>query len=326
MNLFATHLTALAYWRSQRRLQSYVLSAARPSTDKAPSTAEAKELCGGALGAELPVHISVGSQAARVKSPFVACHVWPGPLSARSFVRLEPGVYVSSPEALFVQMAALVDVLDLLLLGFELCGGYAPSDLDARGFESRSPLTSVAALRRYVAKCRGLHGVKKAQMALRHIADGAASPMETAAVMLLTLPTRLGGYGLPLPELNSPVEVLRANAGPLQGAHGRQTLWCDAYWRNERVALEYDSDMFHAASEKIARDANRRALLTKTDIKVVTLTKGQIMNANMMDEAALALSRALGRRSRSRATGVLGKRHRLRERLLHGRRQALPGN
>ena len=232
-----------------------------------------------------------------------------GPLAQRSrFYRVGSSVFASSLEACFLQMATLLPFADLVRVGFELCGRYALSSRDPRGFETRAmPLTTCVALRGYVDKARGMRGSKKARQALAFVAEGSASPMETALAMLLCLPRAQGGYGLPLPLLNHEV-VLRS---------ARKTAWkktycCDLFWPEGSLAVEYDSDMFHTGSKRIAHDSKRRNALLSAGIAVVTVTTAQIKDAREIDEIAVVLSQALGRRARTSMKGLMTRRHELR--------------
>lgn len=48
--------------------------------------------------------------------------------------------------------------------------------------------------------------------------------------------------------------------GDWRVAYGRQ-FRCDLLWPTASLCVEYDSDMFHTGSQKIARDARRRNAL-----------------------------------------------------------------
>ena len=254
------------------------------------------------------LHLVVPDASCRNRVDGCSFHVWRPPGSTKSFYRVGSSVFASSPEACFLQMATLLPFADLVRVGFELCGRYALSSRDPRGFETRAmPLTTCVALRGYVDKARGMRGSKKARQALAFVAEGSASPMETALAMLLCLPRAQGGYGLPLPLLNHEV-VLRS---------ARKTAWkktycCDLFWPEGSLAVEYDSDMFHTGSKRIAHDSKRRNALLSAGIAVVTVTTAQIKDAREIDEIAVVLSQALGRRARTSMKGLMTRRHELR--------------
>ncbi len=193
-----------------------------------------------------------------------------------------------------MQMAGELSLVDLIVLGYELCGTYRLENAaqSEQGFRNDEPLTSVAKLRSYVAKIVNQKGRKKALRALQYIADNSASPMETILTMLLTLPYRLGGYGFKMPSLNYPVKVSH-NAGR---ATDRNMLRCDLCWLDEKVVAEYDSDAYHTGAERIRRDAIRRNALTSAGMTMVTVSSVHVSNKTELEELALALSKLLGKR------------------------------
>ena len=75
-------------------------------------------------------------------------------------------------------------------------------------------------------------------------------------------------------------------------------LKCDLLWRSAGVAVEYDSDSFHANAERIERDALRRDLLEHMGIHVLTVTRRRFASLPMMEEFADELRKALGLRRR----------------------------
>ena len=81
--------------------------------------------------------------------------------------------------------------------------------------------------------------------------------METKLTMFLCLKRTMGGYGLPFPKLNFPIEPTSAAR---KAAH-KQRYVLDLYWPKRKIDVEYDSDSYHASSEGIASDAQRRNAL-----------------------------------------------------------------
>jgi hypothetical protein len=190
-------------------------------------------------------------------------------------------------------MATKLNLINLIQLGFELCGTYSlpahsepyvaktQESLD-KGFVSCEALTNVKKLAGLISKLSGIHGHKRAMRALQFVADNSASPMETKLTMFLTLPYRLGGYGLPMPLLNPRIE----------GSSYR----CDLFWPKVKLAVEYDSDQFHTGADRIARDSMRRNDLALLGITVVTVTRQQVRNSVRFRETATLLSKHLEKR------------------------------
>ena len=209
-----------------------------------------------------------------------------------------------------MQLACELSLIDLMMVGYEFCGGYRldKENDPEQGFRKEPALTSVAKLNSFVARATGLKGCKNARKALRYIADGADSPMETALTLLLCLPYRHGGYGFALPRLNYHIEVdLPA---------GKQTYRGDLYWPKERVDIEYDSDTYHATTERINRDATRRTHLSLAGVSVITVTRTQIMNVARMRVVAELLSKKLKKRLRYSPEFIL-RQFELRKQLLY---------
>lgn len=212
-----------------------------------------------------------------------------------------------------MQMATVLPVVELILLGFELCGTYALDPDDPQGFRNRErALTTVAALNRFVAKMEGMHGCKRAKRALRFVIDGSASPMESVLAMLLWLPSSFGGYGLRRPRLNYEVTVASTASGSTRKINRR----CDLYWPESKLAVEYESDLCHTGSEDILRDSVRRTELAKENVRVITVTKEQLFDARKLDEVAHALARRMGMRIRCSRSDWMMRRYELRMKLL----------
>lgn len=236
-----------------------------------------------------------------------------------SFCKVAPSVYVSSPESCFCQMALDLSPVQLLLRGYELCGTFS---VDALGggklLSGIGPRTSVSSLAEYIEAHYGLNGTKKAKKVLPFIRDYSASPMESRLVLLLCLPQSWGGYGLPWPELNSPVPVVDSALRGSNDFVAKRPLRCDLRWSDAGFALEYDSDAHHVGREKIAKDSIRRTRIGLGGVHVVSVTKPQVMGMASFDEVARLVARCLGVRQRARRKDVLERRFALRKELFEG--------
>lgn len=219
MTILLSYTTALRFWRSSARRGEALASSRRASTQRARiALTRCKKV-------DIPISLLtefesgavdmlVGSKGVRVRTARVASHVWSLPVPNNSFCACSKNVVVSSPEFCFLQMASTLSIVELIQLGFELCGTYSMRD---EGFSvADGSLTTAAQLGRFLEAAQGLRGLDKARRAVRYLINGSASPMETAFAMLLCLPYALGGYGIRRPQLNYRTEVpasLRAEAG-----------------------------------------------------------------------------------------------------------------
>lgn len=288
MAIFIGHKTALAYWRTHDRNWAQPISQAAPQENNSPyySQIDTDILWKFSID-EKPVSILVSCKANMRKSQNLSPRIWSGKHPSRSFYKIAQGLYVSTPEATFLQLGKESSLIQLITIGYELCGSYGLSAQSDSGFLRREPRSNPQLIERYLEKCDGIHGVKAAKRASSYIAKGSASPMESLLSMLLCLPPSLGGFGLPRPELNFPIET---NEG------GIVMRRCDLYWPDQRFALEYDSDTFHSDASKLHLDSSRRSTLEKAGVHVVSVTKNQVFDRGQLFNLATIVSKRLGKR------------------------------
>ena len=248
-------------------------------------------------------------------------HVFSRTLPENAFLAFGGGVFVSSPELCFFQMAGKLELIKLIELGFELCGTYTPSVI-SQGGEGPTDLvksqfnlpklTDVKRLTSFVQRMEGVHGYKLASKALRYVADNSNSPMETILTMLMTLPYRLGGYGLPMPNLNHPVVPVKA----VRRTTGRSHFRCDLFWPDKKLAVEYDSEEYHDNLKKMSEDAARRNTLTSLGLPPIIVTKQQLYSVFEFEKVAIQLARRLGKQLKHKKPGFAQARNSLRRSLL----------
>ncbi len=261
-----------------------------------PFAGEVRRLREGVLAfASEPLHLLVPHKNAVNSLKSTRCHVRSAPLSCGSFVRVGDDLLLGSPELCFAQMAASLPFVSLVKLGTELCSLYTLQPNGSAGYERVLPPTTPRALEAYLGRCAGMRGLADARKAACLVAASSGSPMETALALILGLPLRLGGYGLPRPILNHRIDALQSGPNAME----RRYYLCDLYWPEARVALEYDSDLEHTGPSRIANDARRRNDLTSLSVTTITATRDQVMDGRGLDRLAHQVARALGARIRS---------------------------
>lgn len=102
---------------------------------------------------------------------FVARHTHRHPLPARSLIVLNKDTLVVTPELLFLELAASRDIddIELLRIGFELCGTYVldVSEDSWDGYTSTdAPITSAKKISTFLERCSGMNGSKRARRSL----------------------------------------------------------------------------------------------------------------------------------------------------------------
>ena len=309
MTIILSHISALEFWLSPRKVQPKIVRAAIP--EKGPSSHERNRFLqrfANQLGT--PVHTLM-------KTP------WPsnGPFHHHScslFAKGLPlavaceGVLACPVELAFVQAATHLPFPELVRLGFELCGAYSVDRTASGGFFQRKPLTTPQRIAQFACGNASLRGSAKARRALRYIAENAASPAETRIAMSLTLPLAEGGLGLPKAQLNHSLPL----GTYARRATGRHYFVCDLFWPDCNVAVEYDSDKWHTGSSRIANDARRRNILVHLGITEICITKRQFNDLIAFDKTARILSRQLRHRIHPRSEEFRGRQMKLRKQLL----------
>ena len=314
MKLYLGHISALDYWRENDLYDRSQIIKADPSLFSAPSRKLVERAKSELSNTRQPLHVVVSNGEKRRKLKNLVCHAIGNAVLSRSFVNHSPHVAVSSPEACFLQMASTMSIIQLIQVGFELCGTYAV-DPDSNILLSRQPRTSIRYLTSYLQKVSGARGLTKAWQALRHICDNSASPMETKLTLLLCLPTLLGGYGLPKPILNKSLKV--------DEGWRIRTYRCDLAWpvtergrgSQHSLALEYDSHAFHNEIGKVHLDSKRRVSIEAENVHVISITKQQVYDDFAFNELANVVAKYLGIRLRTARADFYQRRRELRKEL-----------
>lgn len=253
---------------------------------------------------DTPLHLLVDTPDKRRSGRNVVSHVWAGQVPAGSFIEILNGVYISSPECAFMQMACELDQIELIRLGYELCADYRIDNFVSQGFSSVQPITTPERIRSYLLRKSSARGRHRAQVAVTHVRSGARSPRESSLAMLLTLPTRLGGYQLGDPLLNYRVPVGL-------DVEGRRNRFIDLFWEREGVGLEYDSDLAHVGADRIAHDSVREKVLDREGIRIIRITNEELLNPAKFELAIEVLRRALGKRGKQVSPDIARRRRAL---------------
>ena len=245
-----------------------------------------------------PLHCVVPKASNRREIKGGSCHVLGDQMDA---IRLRCNMdgsllCVVSPEVLFLQMAACFSIVELIRLGYELCGSYSlpmsqPNYSGTpRGFVPRKALTSVARLNNFVALHASNRSVKSARAALRYVADGSATPKQTELCMLMVLPRKMGGYGLSAPSCNCAGAMQEDPAACLSGK-ARSFGLC---WPDAGIALHYGLEGGTEAGRP-RRGCRSCVAPGYSGVKVLAVSNGDIRHSEKLDGIADAVARKHGR-------------------------------
>ena len=248
--------------------------------------------------------LAAANSGARGKSKLAKFHIdKKAPLYHR-YLQIDEEIAVSDPETCFLEMAHSASKPDLIVAGYHLCAAYF---IHEGKIVQRQPLTTVAKLLEFVKSCPDTNAARLAKSALRYVRDNSKSPMETYLSLSFVVPRNYGGYRLPLPALNRRIE-----ADP-HSKILRKYFECDLYWDSAKVAVEYDSNEFHALEKKISMDSTRRAELAALGVHTLSITASQFYNLIEFDVFAHALGALLGKTVPMSSQDFLRKRILLRD-------------
>jgi len=189
------------------------------------------------LGVPIPTlpgeHVTVVVRKERRHRADVTCHS-----ALRGWVVTREGVRVSAPQQLFVELATMLSLIDLVVAGDHMV---------AKG------LISLADLRAHCASVRG-PGAAQARAAVAFVRERVDSPMESRLRMLVVL------AGLPEPEVNPVMDVV-----------GRVRRY-DLVWRAARLIVEYDGRHHVERVEQWESDLDRREEVDENGWRIVVVT------------------------------------------------------
>lgn len=214
-----------------------------------------------------------------------------------SLCAIDHGLFAPAPELCLMQMAGSCTFLELILIGSALCSTFAIDPIQRSGLTERTPLTSKARIADYLAECPGHRGTDICRRAIPYLVEGAASPPEIFLSMALTLPGRLGGFGLPRGEANAKIFLSKRASSIAE----RSYVVPDLCWKRHGVAVEYDSNAEHLSPQQITMDAKKRLALEADGFSVVTITTSQLAKAQSMSLVAEELAKRMGNRRKTRS-------------------------
>lgn len=198
------------------------------------------------LGCPLPSlpdeHVTVSSRQSRFRRHGVRCHVARG---GETFY-VTPNGRISTPAQCFVELATLLSLVDLVIVGDWLV---------------RKKRVTVAELRQHCAASAS-RDAPAARLAASYVRDRVDSPMETRLRMLIVL------AGLPEPEVNLTI----------RGINGEPVRRYDLSWPSIRLIVEYDGRHHVERIEQWEKDLARREAIEDDDWRILVVTSQGIFD------------------------------------------------
>ena len=75
---------------------------------------------------------------------------------------------------------------------------------------------------------------------------------------------------------------------------GKRQYYCDLYWPEAKLAIEYESTSIHGFNETMQKDSKRRAALAQAGINVITVTNSQFNGIAELERIARIVAKAHG--------------------------------
>ena len=303
-------ISALELLRSRGKLAPELLDMCRASTLQGcgiPGKLELEDALATFGEVSRPCHLMILADKARSK-PWAIRHEWRTDPPSRSLIRLSKDVLVESPELMFFDLASSqdFDVVDLALVGLELCGTYL-FDNGQSGWDGfvniDMPMTSRRSIGRIASRLKWRPGLGKAREAMGLVVDGCHSPMESVLLALLTFPRRLGGLGL---------SGARANYRIATSSGDR---FADIAFPELKIVFEYKGRRYHLP-EQAGRDDRRQNLLVGLGWTVINVWYEDLVDPQLFARLESVALKAAGKRDRIRSDSFRGRQQCLRARLI----------
>ena len=181
-------------------------------------------------------HVTVVDQRDRRKRPGITNHVAAG----RAHVVTHRGVRVSGPLRMFVELASLLSLVDLVVVGDAMLRVFKIEQSLLVDYCEASPERHVDLARRAAALVR----------------EEVDSPMESRLRMLIVL------AGLPEPEVNHKI----------RDEHGYVVIRLDLSYPDLLLIIEYDGRQHAEDTRQWNRDLERREVFDDTEWKILVVT------------------------------------------------------
>ena len=327
MRLVLCGITAYEFWRSSLSIlppdfTGFINS--RKLTDFSQTTCRdvSKLLADTAGSTGVPLELLVESPEERRHAPGVRCHCLPRGirLPSGSIYQISDEISVVSPGLCFLQLAEEYDDLMLARAGCELTSLYKRDfflnrnlvQTDENSFTKQDLICYLNALPEH-------RGIMRAKRIAGWVVERTRSPREISMDLLMSMPTRQGGYQLPGVSANVGIPL----DDRLQKLARREHLECDALLPNGDI-MEYNSSTHHDTDEELEFDFEKITALQTLGHTVFPVSTRQFNDFEKFDTIMSSVTERLDLRRVPPKPGTLMLRRSRHESLLldeKGRRQ-----
>lgn len=216
------------------------------------------------------LHLTRPADSASTTRRQVRCHR--RKLAKSDVVRPVPGIRVTSPARTFTDLAGILPLPDLVVVG-----DWLVSEHERSYGRVRRAVVPLEALQAYVYALRWVPRIRTVRRAVDLVRVGVDSPPETLLRLLL--------HDAGLPEF-------RPNL-PLLDSTGRPVVWTDLGCPEYRTSVEYDG-AHHLTREQQLRDHNRDLLVSELGWHQVKISADDMRRGNHWVAGKVARGLRLG--------------------------------
>jgi len=179
--MILSHETARAFWRAYGDRYSHAHRLVVSGRFMTKVTFKAAEVVAHSFNLPLPLHVMTLEPKEGSRSERYIKHIFAMARRLPCVMEISDGLYVVCPELCFVQVAQVLQPVDLIKWGFEICGSYMPDPQGVAKQRFRRELCTPEGLREFIDGIDSrFNGIVAARKALRYVIPGSASPAETA--------------------------------------------------------------------------------------------------------------------------------------------------
>lgn len=296
MGIILSHTTARAVYQTANSLASYAtgpipMEKIRVSAPTTSDLEAARAWLNRKNVDSERIHVLTFSNNAKRHRKGCICHCTRYTFDAESYLELEPNVYIVDIKLCALEATADLNLSELVEYYFEICGSYALGTSDETQYRERPALTSVEELRAFFSEAPGYRGSNKALKALSYVHEGCRSPLETAFVMMLTMPKSMGGLAIRAIKTDYPIPVPKRYAALTR----RTVFYLDALLENSMTDIEYNG-FYHDEPEQQSIDEERRNTLRNMGYAVITVNRHSFFKQSAFKRVmeAIAFARRYG--------------------------------
>ena len=237
-----------------------------------------------------PVSVLVREQRLKMRTSQIETRLITGRLPPGSAMELRPGLFVLSPEATLVRMAARLSDTQIAEAAMNLCGRYYVEPASGAIRDRNGFLTTPAKIESFCNQEVRMRGSVKAGKALRWVLPNSGSPAETKMKLQFCHPLWHGGFATPFTCMNYSISSNRLRSLMEQGSY-----CLDLACPEQKVALEYDGREYH---EDRGADYRRRNALRALGWQVFPVDRSILYDAEATMKLGFQLDKHMGVRMR----------------------------